>query len=163
MSFIIEWVEQAEGEPSTFSFTTPFGPLLVVQQGNTITGTDWSLQQTQYNSVQNHPLATLLAAYWTDPQVVIHLQLLRQGTPFRNRVWQALQAIPGGTTRSYSSLAAQLQSSARAVGNACRDNPYALFIPCHRVVALHGPGGYCGKTSGEFMMIKQQLLQFEAG
>jgi methylated-DNA-[protein]-cysteine S-methyltransferase len=48
------------------------------------------------------------------------------------------------------------------VGNACRSNPYPFFIPCHRVVAVSGLGGYSGQTKGGMMAIKTQLLAHEA-
>jgi methylated-DNA-[protein]-cysteine S-methyltransferase len=59
-------------------------------------------------------------------------------------------------------LAQKIGSSARAVGNACRDNPYPVIIPCHRVVSVSGMGGYCGHTAGDFMAIKSKLLDYEA-
>ncbi|MGR8941804.1 MAG: methylated-DNA--[protein]-cysteine S-methyltransferase [Gammaproteobacteria bacterium] len=90
------------------------------------------------------------------------VKLLMQGTPFRRRVWAELCRIPFGETRSYADLARTLGSSARAVGNACRDNPYAPIIPCHRVVSASGLGGYCGQTQGALVDIKIKLLAFEA-
>ncbi|MGR9086536.1 MAG: methylated-DNA--[protein]-cysteine S-methyltransferase, partial [Gammaproteobacteria bacterium] len=100
--------------------------------------------------------------YWLDVETPVFVKLLRQGSAFRNRVWLELCRIPVAETISYSVLAAKLNSSARAVGNACRDNPYPLIIPCHRVVSVNGPGGYCGQTRGRFMTIKSRLLQFES-
>jgi len=85
-----------------------------------------------------------------------------QGTPYRRRVWAELCRIPFGETRSYAALAQKLGSSPRAVGNACRDNPYAPIIPCHRVVSASGLGGYCGATEGALLDIKIKLLKFEA-
>ncbi len=83
------------------------------------------------------------------------------GTAFQQRVWQALLRIPAGETRSYGVLAAELGSSAQAVGNACRSNPVPIVIPCHRVVAVNGMGGYAGATAGYKMQIKRWLLQHE--
>lgn len=62
------------------------------------------------------------------------------GTPFRQRVWQALRAIPCGETRSYSEIAAQIGAprAVRAVAGACAANPLAVVIPCHRVVRRDG-------------------------
>ena len=67
------------------------------------------------------------------------------GTGFRARVLRAVSQIPLGETRSYREIAAAIgaPSSARAVANACASNPYALIIPCHRVVRSDGAvGGY---------------------
>jgi AraC family transcriptional regulator, regulatory protein of adaptative response / methylated-DNA-[protein]-cysteine methyltransferase len=68
-----------------------------------------------------------------------------RGTPFQQRVWDALRAIPRGETRTYGALASELgvPGAARAVGTACGANPVALLIPCHRVVGAGGSlGGY---------------------
>lgn len=67
------------------------------------------------------------------------------GTPWQERVWQALRAIPCGSTTTYSALARALDKpqAARAVGRACAENPIAILIPCHRVVRHDGAlGGY---------------------
>jgi methylated-DNA-[protein]-cysteine S-methyltransferase len=89
------------------------------------------------------------------------LPLSIQGTPYQQRVWQALLNTRAGQTYTYGHLAAQLNSSARAVGNACRANFIPIVIPCHRVVAKQGIGGYCGQTQGRRMQIKQWLLDHE--
>jgi methylated-DNA-[protein]-cysteine S-methyltransferase len=89
------------------------------------------------------------------------LRLRADGTEFQQRVWRALQAIPSGETRTYGEIAAKLGTSARAVGNACRRNPIPLIIPCHRVIAAAGTGGYGGETHGEWIRIKRWLLHHE--
>lgn len=83
------------------------------------------------------------------------------GTRFQQRVWQALQQIPAGETRRYGELAESLNSSARAVANACRANPLPILVPCHRVVAADELGGYMGHTDGEVVAIKRWLLHHE--
>lgn len=83
------------------------------------------------------------------------------GTLFQKKVWKALLNIPFGQTCTYGVLAERLQTSARAVGNACRENPLPIIIPCHRVVAKTGLGGYSGFTQGEKMNIKCWLLKHE--
>ena len=83
------------------------------------------------------------------------------GTVFQQRVWKALLAIPPGETRTYGELARELGSSPRAVGGACRRNPIPLLIPCHRVVAANGDGGFAGHTRGRWMDIKRWLLAHE--
>ena len=74
-----------------------------------------------------------------------------------------MRDIPRGEVRTYGELAKQLNSSARAVGNACRRNPIPIIIPCHRVVAKKGIGGFAGHTEGATIELKQWLLAFEAG
>lgn len=83
------------------------------------------------------------------------------GTPFQQRVWKALCDIPAGTTLTYGALAKKLNSSPRAVGQACRRNPIPVIIPCHRVTGAKGLGGYAGETTGKLFLIKQLLLKHE--
>ena len=62
------------------------------------------------------------------------------GTPFQQRVWNALRAIPAGSTMSYGELARQIgaETAVRAVGAANGANPVALVVPCHRVIGANG-------------------------
>lgn len=67
-------------------------------------------------------------------------------TPFRRRVYRALLSVPEGRWTTYSAMATYLNSSARAVGNAMRTNPFAPEVPCHRVLAAdRSLGGYKGE------------------
>ncbi len=102
-----------------------------------------------------------LAEYFLNPAVQFHTPLTPGGTPFQRRVWERLRLIPAGTVLSYGELARELASGARAVAAACRANPIPLLIPCHRVVASDGVGGYMGATEGQAVMIKQWLLHHE--
>lgn len=83
------------------------------------------------------------------------------GTPFQLKVWAALRRILPGSTRTYGELARQLGTAPRAVGSACRSNPILLFVPCHRVVAATGAGGFAGATAGPWLEIKRGLLARE--
>ena len=103
-----------------------------------------------------------LQAYFEDPRAALSLELEVTGTPFQQRVWRALRRIPAGETLSYGALAAKLGTSARAVGGACRSNPVPIVVPCHRVVAAQGAGGFMGATRGRAMDIKTWLLAHEA-
>ena len=83
-----------------------------------------------------------------------------RGTAFQRRVWQALQAIPPGETRSYAQLATALgtPTAARAVAGACAANPLAIAVPCHRIV--RGDGSLSGYRWG--VERKRALLEREA-
>ncbi len=157
MPFIIHWAENCTGTEEVIKLNTPAGLLVLYGQQGIINRTDW---QPSHNIIQSD--GHELDRYWQNTNLPFNIKLLKQGSPYRNRVWSALCQIPFGETITYSALATQLGSSARAVGNACRDNPYALFIPCHRVVSKSGMGGYCGQTEGDLMAVKYQLLEFEA-
>jgi len=102
-----------------------------------------------------------LQAYFRDPRYRFSLPLQPIGTPFQRRVWDALRRIPAGQTRSYGEVAKYLGSGARAVGGACRANPIPVIIPCHRVVAAKGMGGFMGVTAGRGLQLKQRLLAHE--
>lgn len=103
----------------------------------------------------------LLSSYFADGMFVMPYIKPPTGTPFQRRVWRQLQRIPPGQTRSYGEIARLLHSSARAVAGACRANPLPILIPCHRVVAAHGLGGYMGQTGGAGVAIKRWLLHHE--
>jgi methylated-DNA-[protein]-cysteine S-methyltransferase len=106
-------------------------------------------------------IAAQLAHFFENPSRRFTLALDMRGTDFQRRVWQALTRIPAGQTLTYGELAAQLDSGARAVGNACRNNPVSIVVPCHRVVSASGIGGYSGKTGGREIDRKQWLLKHE--
>lgn len=102
-----------------------------------------------------------LQAYFADSRHVVRLPVRLEGTAHQRRVWRALARIPAGEVRSYGEIAGRLRSSARAVGGACRRNPIPIVVPCHRVVAKDGPGGFMGKQSGSALAIKRWLLAHE--
>lgn len=104
---------------------------------------------------------SLLARYFSNPRTRFDAPLVLDGTPFQHRVWRALQRIPSGRVITYGELARQLKTSARAVGNACRANPVPLFVPCHRVVAADGQGGFMGSRRGAAVALKAWLLAHE--
>jgi methylated-DNA-[protein]-cysteine S-methyltransferase len=88
-----------------------------------------------------------LRAWMKDPNNIFGLPLRPHGTPFQRRVWAAIAAIPVGQTLSYGDLAKALASGPRAVGGACGANPYPIVVPCHRVVAAVGLGGFGGRSA----------------
>jgi len=110
-------------------------------------------------------LAAQLLAYAGDPAYRFDLPLATAGTAFQQRVWALLQQIPPGRTRTYGDAAGELHSAARAVGQACAANPFAPIVPCHRIVAQGGLGGFAHSTAqdGYLLGIKRWLLQHEAG
>ncbi|MBO5262803.1 MAG: MGMT family protein [Bacteroidaceae bacterium] len=91
------------------------------------------------------------------------LELSTAITPFQRRVYLELLNIPAGETITYGELARRIGCrSAQAVGQALRRNPFAPFVPCHRVVAADGSiGGYCGQRDGELIERKRRLLSQE--
>ena len=82
---------------------------------------------------------------------------------FDERVWKLMETIPRGRVTTYGQIGRKLNTKAyRAVGNACRKNPYAPRVPCHRVVRSDGTvGGFGGKISGKTVEEKTRLLRKE--
>ena len=106
-------------------------------------------------------LADELEAYWHNPEHPFDLLFVPQGTPFQLRVWHALLRIPAGRPTTYGALAKQLGTAARAVGQACASNPLPILIPCHRVMAANGLGGFMHSATGALLDVKTWLLAHE--
>ncbi len=79
-----------------------------------------------------------------------------EGTDFQKAVWQELKKIPRGQTRTYGEIAKAIgrPKAVRAVGTACGANPVPLFIPCHRVVAKNGLGGFGAGLPWKILLLK---------
>jgi methylated-DNA-[protein]-cysteine S-methyltransferase len=107
--------------------------------------------------------AEQLREYLRNPDTRFDLPLAVEGTAFQRRLWQALCGIPRGKTRTYGDLARELEGEARAVGQACGDNRLPVVIPCHRVVAADGIGGFAHSTGGYLLEAKRWLLAHELG
>lgn len=100
-----------------------------------------------------------LTEYFAGQRKEFDLPLSWETTPFRDKVWRALQAIPYGETITYGELARRIGSprAVRAVGQANHFNPLPIIIPCHRVVGKNGSlTGYAGGVA-----VKQALLRLE--
>jgi methylated-DNA-[protein]-cysteine S-methyltransferase len=90
------------------------------------------------------------------------LPLAARGTTFQQRVWQGICAIPSGTVLTYGQLAKEIGSVPRAVGQACGSNPLPIVVPCHRVVASGGIGGFAHHGGdGFYRTVKRWLLAHE--
>jgi methylated-DNA-[protein]-cysteine S-methyltransferase len=107
-----------------------------------------------------------LERYRQNPDARFDLPLLIEGSEFQRRLWAALCEIPRGRTLTYGEMARKLGGedfeSARAVGQACGDNRLPIVIPCHRVVAADGIGGFSHTTEGFLIDAKRWLLMHEA-
>ncbi len=102
-----------------------------------------------------------LAAYFQTAAYAFELPARARGTAFQQRVWRAISSIDVGRVATYGDIAKRLGSSAQAVGNACGVNPLPILVPCHRVVAKGGLGGFMGQGEGDCLAIKHWLLRHE--
>jgi methylated-DNA-[protein]-cysteine S-methyltransferase len=102
-----------------------------------------------------------LNAYFADPDFRFDIPYAACGTDYQRRVWDCVRAIPRGCMMSYKEIAGQMGSAPRPVGTACGANRIPLLIPCHRVVASNGLGGFMHVRAGQPLEIKRWLLQHE--
>jgi O-6-methylguanine DNA methyltransferase len=81
-----------------------------------------------------------------------------EGTEFQQAVWREMQKIPRGQTRTYGDIAAAIgrPKAVRTVGSACGANPLPVFIPCHRVVAKNGLGGFGSGLPWKILLLKME-------
>jgi methylated-DNA-[protein]-cysteine S-methyltransferase len=141
------------------SLHTPVGDLSVAEENGAIVSVEWGWGRDQDETALLRSAREQLHAYFDAELTAFDLPLAPAGSPYRQRVWQALQAIPYGATRTYRDIAQQAGGSPRSVGGANGANPIPIIIPCHRVVATIGPGGYSG---GDGLPTKFALLRLEA-
>ncbi len=146
------------------NYVTPFGLLRITFINNSV----YQIQLPHTYNSTDIPLTELpqsiqqqFDAYFADPTHLFELPLYTKGTDFQMRVWQALKEIPVGEAYSYQTLAQKLNSHPRAIGQACKVNPFPIVVPCHRVIAKNNWGGFAGHREGDLLSIKQWLLQHE--
>jgi methylated-DNA-[protein]-cysteine S-methyltransferase len=113
-----------------------------------------------------HPLLVeaqrQLLAYCENPHFNFDLPWQLVGSEHQQKVWQQIASIKSGETLRYLDIAQRIQSSPRAVGGACGRNPLPIFVPCHRVLAANGLGGFNANRNGlDWMPIKRWLLRHE--
>ena len=145
----------------TYTFSSSIGIVRLTEEQGAIT----HIALTEHCDASSSPSPLMCEAerqiteYLNGTRRQMDFAIWMEGTPFQLHVWQALQQIPYGSTRSYGELAAWLGSpgASRAVGMACNKNPLLLIVPCHRVIGANGKltGFACG------LDIKRYLLLLE--
>ena len=135
------------------SLDTIIGPVFVEEAEGNIVKVGW------HHVAPDGSTAPVLAeavrqleAYFSGDLTTFDLPLAPAGSAFQQRVWSAMCQIPHGDTWTYGELAI------RAVGGACGANPIPIIVPCHRVVAATGGGGYSGRGG---LKTKSALLDLE--
>lgn len=138
--------KQKEMGMKTAVMQTPIGYLQLEAENGAITRVDFTAQEREY--VPRDPLLEnavwQLQEYFEGKRKGFDLPLNAEGTAFQKAAWQVLRQIPYGETITYGEEAERMgnKKAARAVGGANHRNPIAIIIPCHRVVAADGLGGY---------------------
>lgn len=143
---------------------TPFGVLGIRCSEDALTCIDFlsaSESSQPAGSELSAKVCEQLLRYLDDPNFRFTLPLDLRGTVHQCKVWQAIQEIPYGHTRSYDELAVEIHSAAQAVGQACGANPVPIIVPCHRVIGKTGLGGFMRHAEGGVLKIKRWLLEHE--
>ena len=122
---------------------------------------DVSAKVPKTNTVA-HLASVQLMAYLDNPAFEFDLPLKLSGSKHQVDVWQAMRKIAAGDTQTYGELSAGINSSPRAVGTASGQNPVPIVVPCHRVVAATGLGGFMGGKQSDSLSIKRWLLAHES-
>lgn len=146
------------------TYQSPLGPLRIVDDGSAITQIRFAaaIDEAGHAERPSHLAAQAICQlneYFAGQRQQFTLPLAPAGTPFQQRVWQALSAIPYGQTCTYREIAQRIScpGGMRAVGNANHNNPIVVVIPCHRVIGANGKlVGYGGGLEN-----KQWLLELE--
>lgn len=140
------------------SLHTPVGDITLSEEDERIVALDWGWGRDQTETCGLAEGRRQLQAYFDGELFRFSLPLAPVGTAYRRRVWQALIDVPPGQTRTYTQLAARAGGSARSIGGAMAANPIPIVIPCHRVLASGGIGGFSG---GDGLSTKRYLLALE--
>ena len=142
---------------------TPIGVLTIIEDGDTLVEIHFGRREFDSSppTKNRSEVHRQLDEYFAGDRKTFALRLAPHGTPFQLSVWNALQQIAYGKTRSYAEIAREIgrPAAVRAVGAANGANPIPIVIPCHRVVGSNGSlTGFGGGID-----MKKRLLDFEAG
>ena len=141
-------------------FKSKFGNIRIIGVEEKITSLDFTKSNLQTsNSNFLNKAKNQIEEYILGRRYKFSLKLNLIGTEFQLKVWKQLQLIPYGETYSYLKLARILNTSPRAIGNACGKNPILIIIPCHRVIAVNGSLSGFSALGG--IKTKKRLLQNE--
>lgn len=138
-----------------YRFDSPLGAIIYAWDGAACQRV--VLEHKGHLETNNNPLSHWLTAYFNRAATSLP-PLIEPATLFRKRVQEALLKIPFGEVCTYGEIARQLDTAPRAVGQALGANQLPILIPCHRVIAADGPGGF---AFGDRW--KRRLLEFEQG
>lgn len=145
---------------SEMEVPSPFGPLSVAERDGAIVAIDWKAPETSTPTPLLEKAAQQLTEYFEGSRKQFDLPLKPAGNDFQQAVCKAMLAIPYGETTTYGAIAEGLETYGQPVGNACGSNTIPIIIPCHRVLAANGLGGYSGEGGVER---KIELLKLEGG
>lgn len=139
---------------------SPYGPLGVSEAEGAIVAVTWHKPDMPGTSSLLRECAQQMAEYFDGKRQTFDLPLRPRGDEFQQAVCNAMLEIPYGETTTYGAIAEKLGTYGQPVGKACGGNSIPIIIPCHRVLAADGIGGYSGDGGVER---KIALLKLEGG
>lgn len=160
----IAFLSDSERYSAIITIPVPENKLGIAWRDGVVTGMDFLSGAVAEKTTRDTQLLAVieqLLGYFHNGTSPASIPIRLQGTDHQRRVWQAIQGIPAGAVATYAELARHLDSHPRAIGGACRRNPVPIIVPCHRVVASNGIGGFAGAVAGKHIGIKQWLLEHE--
>jgi len=162
----------------TVSLETPIGPMIAIADEEALFLLEFANRKELEREIErmkqkgfsilpgkSAPLAQIeqeLWSYFEGSLQKFQTPFITLGSPFQKRVWEELQKIPHGETRSYSDIARAIgqPSACRAVARANGTNQLALMIPCHRVIQANGEiGGYAGGITRKQWLLNHEKLK----
>ena len=160
-----ELVRREESGVLHLFIESPVGSLVLHEIAGALAAIEWRRADSPPETGTTRRPSPLLAAaaqqldeYFAGRRRSFELPLAPKGSPFQKRVWAEMCRIPYGATARYGDLAETLGTAAQPIGQACGANPIPIVIPCHRVVAAGGLGGFSG---GAGLTSKRFLLRHE--
>ncbi len=126
---------------------SPLGPISVTETNGVITALHWHAGPVPETPLLREAIQQLTAYF--DRRLTKFDLPLDFGSGFAEQVRRAMAAIPYGETRQYGDLAKEIGAPAQAIGQACGANPIPVLIPCHRILAVKGLGGFSAKGGVE--------------
>ena len=139
-----------------YYFDSPLGPISYAWDGKCCQHV-WLDESRSTEESNSDPVSQWLDAYFSRQSLPLP-PLVEPASDFQEIMREGLLKIPAGEVRTYGELAKTLHTSPRALGQALGANPLPVLIPCHRVIAADGLGGFaCGPAW------KKRLLKFERG
>lgn len=139
-------------------YSSPVGELVVVEEDGWLTELRWGRARHPSGSDLLDEARAQLDAYFAGRLRLFNLPMAPRASAFQHGYNEALAAIRFGETRTYGQLAKALEVTPQAIGQACGANPIPIILPCHRVLATGGLGGYSGAGGIE---TKVALLRLE--
>jgi methylated-DNA-[protein]-cysteine S-methyltransferase len=147
---------------ATASILTPIGLVSLTEEGGELVAVrinpNASAARHDAGNATLDAAVTQMTAYFAGDRLDFDLKLRALPSPEGQALRRGIASVPYGETLTYSALAQKLDSAPRAVGQACKRNPFPIIIPCHRVTSAAGPENYSG---GAGVATKAWLLDFE--